>query len=120
LRHRRCVMCLRNYHKRHYADNKAYYKSKCLLNAKRSRARIQAKILEYLESHPCVDCGEKDPIVLEFDHIRGRKIEGIAVMLQQRRPWERIEKEIQKCDVRCANCHKRRTHVQSYKGSKAE
>ena len=62
---------------------------------------------EYLESHSCVDCGENDPIVLSFDHVRGIKSFTLA-----KRVWcvspKRFKKEIEKCEVRCANCHRRR------------
>lgn len=69
--------------------------------------RGRAFIWEYLENHPCVDCGEQDPVVLEFDHVRGEKSYTITNMALH--SLDNIEAEIAKCDVRCANCHRRVT-----------
>jgi len=93
------------------AYNKTYNKSHRPLMLSLYKAfikRNRQKVLAYLKSHPCVDCGESDPIVLEFDHVRGKKRDIIS-KLCGRYCWEELEKEISKCDVRCANCHKRRT-----------
>lgn len=65
-------------------------------------------LLDYLTSHPCVDCGETDPTVLEFDHI-GQKRFGISVGLRAR-PSQDVLDEIEACEVVCANCHRRRTY----------
>ena len=71
------------------------------------------KVLFYLETHPCVDCGESDPIVLEFDHRDGTdKVRAVSQLVTENCGWEKILTEIEKCDVRCANCHRRRTAVQ--------
>ena len=67
------------------------------------------RMSEYFSIHPCVDCGEADIRLLEFDHVRGRKIATISWMLTQRRAWSSIEIEMAKCEVRCANCHRKRT-----------
>ena len=66
-------------------------------------------VLSYLLAHPCVDCGEKDPCVLTFDHVRGRKRADIARMIVNACSPETIAKELKKCVVRCANCHQRKT-----------
>ena len=67
---------------------------------------------DYLLEHPCVDCGEEDPIVLEFDHIDpSKKSKGIAV-LRGHVSMERLVKEMKKCIVRCSNCHRRKTAAQ--------
>ena len=67
-------------------------------------------LYEYLLGHPCVDCGETDPVVLEFDHRRGDKEIEISRAVNN---WSlpRLCEEITKCDVLCANCHARRTAV---------
>jgi len=75
--------------------------------SKKDKADNKLKLLSYLLEHPCVDCGESDPIVLDFDHSRGVKRECIARMLSC--AWSTIVLEIEKCDVVCANCHRRRT-----------
>lgn len=81
---------------------------------KETRTRIienRRRALDYLSTHPCVDCGETDVVVLEFDHIdRKRKRATVFSLLEH--SWEVVEKEIAKCAVRCANCHRRRTAVQ--------
>jgi hypothetical protein len=53
-----------------------------------------------------VDCGEDDIVVLEFDHLRDKR-HNVSAMTTEL--WHHIEAEIAKCEVVCANCHKRRT-----------
>jgi hypothetical protein len=65
-----------------------------------------------LLSHPCVDCGEADPIVLDFDHVTGKKRKGVSDLAGQGFNIEALKAEIAKCVVRCANCHRRRTAKQ--------
>lgn len=74
-----------------------------------SKKRNRDFVLDYLTNNPCVDCGESDPIVLEFDHVRGNKKRSISQMVARHAKLETIQEEIQKCDVRCANCHARVT-----------
>ena len=74
----------------------------------RNKSIAQQKVMDYLDSHHCLDCGESDPIVLHFDH-RGNKYRDISHMICNGYDWDKIEKEITKCDVRCANCHLRKT-----------
>lgn len=72
-------------------------------------AASRAKIIAYLQEHPCVDCGEKDTVVLDFDHVRGEKVANVSSLVNGGYPWATIQAEIEKCDVRCANDHRRAT-----------
>lgn len=78
-------------------------------NQKGYVARNVELIREYLSTHPCVDCGETDPIVLDFDHLRDKEYE-VSRLVYTGHPWARILKEIAKCEVRCSNDHRRATH----------
>jgi hypothetical protein len=78
-------------------------------DTRRTRNILHRKrIFDYLLEHPCVDCGERNPIVLDFDHVREVKSDSVSKMTQYA-SWSRIETEIRKCDVRCSNCHRIRT-----------
>lgn len=77
-----------------------------------AREDALGKVLTFLKTHPCVDCGESDPVVLTFDHVRGTKKANVSEMLAGKCSWSTIESEIAKCEVRCANCHMRRTAQQ--------
>ncbi len=80
---------------------------------KRHRLKIRAKMFEFLSVNPCVDCGEKDPIVLEFDHCDPKsKFKLVSKMLSGHYSWESVQKEMKKCEIRCANCHRRKTYAQ--------
>lgn len=60
---------------------------------------------------PCTDCGIKYPYyIMEFDHVRGEKLFNIASRIAiKEKTKEKIQKEIDKCNVVCANCHRMRT-----------
>lgn len=74
---------------------------------KREVERIRQFLADHLAGHPCVDCGETDPVVLEFDHVRGEKIAEVSKLA--RSSVARVAAEVAKCDVRCGNCHRRKT-----------
>ena len=93
----------------HYLDNKDLYKARANIQKVASRLRNAQYIYDYLLVHPC-ECGENDPVVLQFDHRDGEnKVSNIATAVNK--PWslKRLKEEISKCTVRCANCHLRRT-----------
>jgi hypothetical protein len=72
---------------------------------KPKRVSVRSVVRGHLLTHPCVDCGETDLDVLEFDHREPRK----KKFLVGRAPTPLLaRREIEKCDIRCANCHRRR------------
>jgi len=102
-----CNLCSRaNGHER-WKKNPQYRTEK-LQAFKKRRETIQAKVLEFLSVRQCIDCPENDPVALEFDHI-GDKQYTISEMVVRGFGWEKVEQEIQKCVVRCANCHRKKT-----------
>jgi len=58
----------------------------------------------------CADCGYADnPVALDFDHDDpSLKLRGLAMMTAF--AWEKILAELDKCTVRCSNCHRIKTH----------
>lgn len=111
----RCKDCFNLYTRAHYQKNKDYYKEKADRHSSNYRLRNLQHIIDYLKEHPCIDCGETDPIVLEFDH-RDNKLCAVSSLTEAN--FEKLKLEIAKCDVRCANCHRKKTAIQLgwYKG----
>jgi hypothetical protein len=108
-----CRECMRLYIRNHYSNNVQYYVDKAVRRRRAYREELHKRVFEYFSTHPCLDCGEADPIVLEFDHIeQSTKTAPISEMISEQRPWKVIMEEIEKCEVRCANCHRRRTAKQ--------
>ena len=108
-RHSYCLDRGRAFAKNHYAKNVLYYVEKARARRNELMGEINEKLFNYLETHPCVDCGESDPVVLEFDHVRGKKSYNVSMMGWVGFPWDSLLREIAKCEVRCANCHRRKT-----------
>jgi hypothetical protein len=102
-----CKTCAKSRDARLYKQGK---KSGATIEQSRAiRARNRAWLRQYLESNPCVDCGEKDIRVLEFDHLpQFVKTANVSELASS--SLARIQAEIAKCEVVCANCHKRRTY----------
>ena len=100
-----CRDCQKIYKNSHYQANKAAVYAKVV----ERRRMLTDKVWEYKSNSKCHDCGERNPIVLEFDHL-GDKSFNVSEMPTQGYSWERILQEIKKCDVVCANCHRIRTY----------
>ena len=94
----------REYQKRHYEKNKEYYYKK----TKKRMEKVVEWFSEYKNNLSCSKCGESHVATLDFHHRNpSEKEENISHVL--RRGWgiERIKSEIGKCDVLCANCHRK-------------
>lgn len=104
-----CKDCNREKSHAYYLRHFEKHKQVILDRNRRVRREQSVRVFDYLATHPCVDCGEADPVVLEFDHVRGEKILAVCSMVRAGYSWKKIDAEITKCDVRCANCHRRKT-----------
>lgn len=102
----------REYAQRHYEKNKEAMKARAKsFDNEVAIPRIKKLILEHLKDNPCVDCPETDPVVLEFDHRSGEeKLFCIGEATSRKIGVKKLMAEIAKCDVRCANCHRRKTY----------
>jgi hypothetical protein len=117
IRHKYCPECQNAKSKQHYKENKSRYLELTDTRSAKRRKDYQVKMLDLLRNKYCIDCGEDDPIVLDFDHVNGDKIKCVSTMAVTGYSWDSILKEIDKCEVRCANCHRRITakRANSYK-----
>ena len=106
-----CRDCNRERSKAYYSRNPEVHKQNTMARKKTVVAENRQRIWELVKSKGCSDCGEKDPVVLEFDHLRDKK-HNISNMVGEGFSWKSIWKEIQKCQIVCANCHRRRTAIQ--------
>ena len=115
-----CKICQKKYHNDTWYESHREHR---IQQVKERKARVVKEnykkiFMEYF-IHGCVDCGENDHRLLEFDHVKGvkkrgkfRPTEGVGHLVRTGYKWETIEKEIQKCKIRCRNCHHLKTHKQ--------
>jgi hypothetical protein len=87
-----------------YLTNKEQYAQRALRN--RITCREYIRIVK--SGSPCTDCGVKYPhYVMDFDHLGDKSFN-----VSQASHWtslEAVKKEIAKCELVCANCHRERT-----------
>jgi hypothetical protein len=94
---------------------RAYFRVRGDKHRRQSRAAQERRLatrrtflFRYLREHPCVDCGEQDLRVLDCDHVETRR-HYVADLLRQCASIDALRSEIARCEVVCANCHRRRT-----------
>ncbi len=102
-----CRSCRAAYKKEHYAANRQLYIDRASVRKREIARERTILLLEFFRTNPCVDCDEMDPVVREFDHLRDKLFDIGGNLATQ--TWENILCEIEKCEVVCANCHRRRT-----------
>ena|ERR1700687_5433537 len=100
LKHRR-KMEMRRYRKKNPEVTEKYNK------VSRRKRKI---FVDELKNNPCSDCRKSyPPHVMDFDHVRGVKVQAVSALLRQTNDLERVRAEISKCDLVCSNCHRERT-----------
>ena len=101
-----CLACQRIYTKGWYERNRERSVAAAGVRniARRTWARARAGVVR----RACMDCGETNPLLLDFDHLWDKHAD-VSYMVHSGQSWKRIETEIDKCEVRCANCHARKT-----------
>jgi len=105
---------MKEYSKKHYEDNIERYKARSAASNKKLRLRNREYIKKIKESSPCSDCGKKYPYyVMHFDHIYDKN-GSVSDLSRASSSLERIQKEIDNCELVCANCHAERTYSRAY------
>jgi hypothetical protein len=104
-----CMTCDRAYKEIWYQKNKEKHKANTKRNRHKNARKARKFLLNYYQTHPCTNCGFNDPRCLEFHHIKGKKKYLVGGMVTQGHGLTSIKKEIRKCQVLCANCHRIKT-----------
>lgn len=78
-------------------------KDKYRNNRKKYRQKIR-DIINRIKSVGCCVCGEKEPCCLDFNHLRDKEF---VIAAATDISVERLMKELEKCVVLCANCHRK-------------
>ncbi len=103
-----CRECNSKVTRKHYTENKINRRKVIYAAKAERRDKARKFIIEKLQTG-CVSCQEKDPIVLDFDHISGKKKYNLSSMVREGMSIIKIEDELSKCQVLCSNCHRRKT-----------
>ena len=99
-----CRECFKAY----YAERRAHHRRRNnALEARRVR-EAQDFVLAFLRAHPCLDCGERDTVVLELDHVGPKRAE-VSTLVRRGVLEPVLLAEMARCEIVCANCHRRRT-----------
>lgn len=100
--------------------NVEYYRRNREAEIRRVTSRQRATLgwLRVLRSGPCLDCGRSlPPFVMDFDHRDPTtKCFDVAAGKSLLKSRAELEREIAKCDIVCANCHRVRTHLAQIRG----
>jgi hypothetical protein len=108
-RHPTCRDCQHEFNKAYYeGDAKERHLQQVRERTELAREAAREYVYQHLINHPCEECGESDPRVLEFHHV-GEKDMEITRMISGGYSIKRIQNEIQSCQVLCANCHRKLT-----------
>ncbi len=90
--------------RRHYYANKEKYLEK----NRRRREKLRSFVRQLKESAVCTDCKQKYPYyVMDFDHLENK--EGLVSYFAKNLQEGALRRELEKCEIVCANCHRIRT-----------
>ncbi len=103
-----CKKCHSLYVRSHYLKNKETYKQRANITNKLYSERNQAFVNQYKRERGCLICSEAEPAALDFHHLIAEdKESAVSSMIYSGLSVKTLLKEINKCVVLCANCHRK-------------
>ena len=94
----------KEYQKNHYQK----YKDQYFERSKKRRLELREKLFAYKSKLSCLYCGKQRTVCLDFHHNGDEeKIDTVSQILRNTGSWDQTVNEINKCDVVCANCHRK-------------
>ena len=110
-----CIKCRSEMGKNWYANNKEYQKANARKHSTEYRDAMREFLWNYKLTHSCqgpdgqgYPYNATDPVVLEFHHLHGKDM-AVSEMVTRFSSVERVAEELKRCQVLCANCHRRVT-----------
>ena len=112
---RPCRYCNKHYAKNNFGiaavrNGKVYRRLKCPECYRATKRRLQQKYFDWLSDYKrergCVRCKISDVRVLDFHHVNGQNKSFTLGYFRRSVGFDRIEQEVKKCEVLCANCHR--------------
>lgn len=89
---------------------KVYRRHKCKFCYRATKQKLKQKyqqwLMDYKKRHKCSKCGVTDYRVLEFHHLHNKEFSIAVAFHYAHYGFERLKKEVEKCIVLCANCHR--------------
>ena len=105
-----CRVCSNDRSKLYYSENTDKHKREVSERTRKVVAKHRKRYYNILKNSSCTDCGTTGVMILEFDHNDDvDKLGTIGAMVHSGCSWKKIEVEMSKCEIKCANCHRERT-----------
>lgn len=103
-RHSRCRECASIYARDYYAGGEKVKQKK---RVKKYRKDLIARFKEWKSSQECSICGENCIECLDFHHLDPNEKDANISLLMRDGSWKKMQEELKKCVVLCANCHRK-------------
>ena len=94
------------YSKKYYEANKDFVK----LTTKKGKKEKRAEWYAFKSTLKCTKCGFNHPAALDFHHTNPEEKEGSVHSYISNGQFAKARKELKKCIVLCANCHRIHHH----------
>lgn len=101
----KCKSCKRIYDNIYHSNRSIQNKEKKYSQQIIRRLKARKYVNEYLKDKKCGTCSENRIPALDFHHLKD-KLFNICDGVLKGYSLEKIKKEIAKCEVICANCHR--------------
>ena len=115
--HSQCKLCYKlhraTYYSQHYSKYSESYRKRAKAYRNKVRMEYRTNMEAFMKDKSCSVCSESDSVVLELDHVDpSQKLFSISQAVRLGKKWSDVIIEIEKCQVLCANCHRRKTSKQ--------